>query len=172
MKRKGITFLIILICFLFQSTVFSKFSIFSIKPNLMIIVTASFGFMRGKKEGMMVGFICGLMTDIFWGNILGLYALIYATIGYINGFFKRLFFDYDIKLPLIMIAASELLYGIVIYFSHFMLKGDFQMFFYLFHIIIPELVYTILITLVLYQIILHINRKLEEEEQRSASRFV
>ena len=37
---------------------------------------------------------------------------------------------------------------------------------------LPELVYTILVTLVLYQIILHINRKLEKEEQRSASRFV
>ena len=39
-------------------------------------------------------------------------------------------------------------------------------------IILPELVYTILVTLALYQIILHINKKLEEEEQRSASKFV
>ena len=40
------------------------------------------------------------------------------------------------------------------------------------HIILPELVYTILVTLVLYQVILHVNKRLEAEEQRSASKFV
>ena len=54
----------------------------------------------------------------------------------------------------------------------FMLKSDFHFLNYLRHVIMPELVYTILVTLVLYQIILHINRRLEEEEKRSASRFV
>ena len=172
MKRKVISFLIILICFLLQSTVFPQITFFSVKPNLLIIVTASFGFMRGKKEGMFVGFICGILMDIFWGGLLGFYALIYATIGYVNGFFKRMFYDEDIKLPLGMISASELIYGLVVYICLFMLQGEFNFLYYLVHIILPELVYTILVTLVLYQIILQINRKLEAEEQRSASRFV
>ena len=50
--------------------------------------------------------------------------------------------------------------------------GDFDFAGYLFDIIMPELVYTILVTLLLYQIILKINKKLEAEEQRSASKFV
>ena len=53
-----------------------------------------------------------------------------------------------------------------------MLRGDFAFLTYLANIILPELVYTILVTLVLYQIILYVNKKLEEEEQRSASKFV
>ncbi|MFR5316662.1 MAG: rod shape-determining protein MreD, partial [Sellimonas intestinalis] len=32
--------------------------------------------------------------------------------------------------------------------------------------------YTVILTLIVYQIILRINRKLVEEEKRSASRFV
>ena len=93
-------------------------------------------------------------------------------IGYGNGFFQRVFYDEDIKLPLALIAGSEFLYGMVIYVLLFMLKSDFHFLYYLRHVIMPELVYTILVTLVLYQIILHINRRLEEEEKRSASRFV
>ena len=89
-----------------------------------------------------------------------------------NGFFQRVFYDEDIKLPLALIAGSEFLYGMVIYVLLFMLKSDFHFLNYLRHVIMPELVYTILVTLVLYQIILHINRRLEEEEKRSASRFV
>lgn len=53
-----------------------------------------------------------------------------------------------------------------------MLYGDFSFGSYLIKLIMPELVYTILATLVLYQVILHINRRLEAEEQRSASKFV
>ena len=40
------------------------------------------------------------------------------------------------------------------------------------HVIIPELIYTVGVTLILYQLILWINQKLEAEEKRSASKFV
>jgi len=172
MKRKIVTGLIILICFLLESTIFHKLTFASISPNLMIIVVSSFGFMRGKKTGMIVGFISGLLVDLLWGNMLGFHMLIFTVIGYLNGTFERLFYDEDIKLPIILIAASELIYGLIIYGCMYMLQGDFLFGNYLFHIILPELVYTILVTLIVYQIILRINRKLESEEQRSASRFV
>ena len=119
-----------------------------------------------------VGAISGLLVDIFWGQLLGFHTLLYTVIGYLNGSFERLFYDEDVKLPIVLISASEFLYGICIYVFVYMLQGDFAFGTYLFSIIIPELVYTILVTLILYQVILHINRKLESEEQRSASKFV
>ena len=106
-----------IVCFLLECTLFDKLSFALIKPNLLIIVTSSFGFMRGKKSGMFVGFLCGLLTDLFWGEVLGFYMLIYTLIGYINGFFRRLFYDDDIKLPIGLIGASELVYGLVTYLS-------------------------------------------------------
>ena len=172
MKSKLVLFFTIIVCFLLQSTVLHSVSIGSITPNLLLILCSSMGLMRGRKSGMWTGFFCGLLTDLFFGSILGFYALIYMLIGYGNGFFQRVFYDEDIKLPLALIAGSEFLYGMVIYVLLFMLKSDFHFLNYLRHVIMPELVYTILVTLVLYQIILHINRRLEEEEKRSASRFV
>ena len=172
MRRKIVLAITIIACFLLQCTVFKALSIASISPNLLIVVVASFGFMRGKKEGIFVGFFAGLLLDIMFGTVIGFYALIYMLIGYGNGFFQRVFYDEDIKLPLALIAGSEFLYGMVIYVLLFMLKSDFHFLNYLRHVIMPELVYTILVTLVLYQIILHINRRLEEEEKRSARRFV
>ena len=164
MKRKIITCIFIIAAFLLQSTIFGRLTFSGIRPNLLIAVTASIGFMRGRKEGMGVGFVCGLLVDIFWGGLIGFYALIYTVIGYMNGSFQRMFYEDDIKLPLAMIGISDLIYS--------MLKGEFEFIWFLEHVMLPELVYTILVTLVLYQIILHINRKLEKEEQRSASRFV
>ena len=79
MKRKIVIALMILLCFLLQSTVFQALSIGSISPNLMIILTASFGFMGGRKEGMIVGFFCGLLEDIFYGRLLGMQAMDSST---------------------------------------------------------------------------------------------
>lgn len=171
-KRIFICAMIILLCFLLETTIFQNLALASVIPNTLIIITSSFGFMRGKKEGLLIGFACGLLKDIMCGDLVGFYALVYMLIGYANGFFKSVFYDEDIKLPLALIAASELLYSLIIYVCMFMLNSDFNFGYYFGHIIMPELVYTILITIVLYQIILHTNRMLEEEEKRSASKFV
>lgn len=172
MRRKIAVFLIIMVCFLLQSTLFQSLSFASISPNLLIVVTSSFGFMRGRKEGMWIGFFSGLILDIFFGSVIGFYALIYSYIGYVNGFFRKRFFPDDIKLPLILIAASDFSYNILVYLFLFFLRGRFRFDYYLINIILPELVYTILVTIVLYFVILKINNKLEETEKRRASKFV
>ena len=63
MKRKVTVSIIVVVCFLLQSTLFKALSIASISPNLLVIVTSAFGFMRGKKEGLLVGFFSGLSID-------------------------------------------------------------------------------------------------------------
>lgn len=155
-----------------ECTVFPSLSFASITPNLLIIVTSAFGFMRGKKEGMMVGFISGLLFDIMFSDLIGFYTLIYTVLGYANGFFRKIFYPDDIKLPLILITASDFLYGNIVCLFMFIMRSRFNYFYYLKSIIIPELIYTVLVTLILYTFILHINKKLEAKEQRSASKFV
>ena len=172
MRRKITVFLIIVVCFLLQTTLFQTLSFASIAPNVLIVVVSSFGFMRGRKEGMWIGLFSGLLVDVFFGSVIGFYALIYMYIGYINGFFRKIFFPEDIKLPLILISASDLGYNLLVYFFLFFLRGKFQFGYYILHIMIPELVYTIVITIALYFVILKINQKLEAIEKRSASKFV
>lgn len=172
MRRKITLFFIIFICFLLQTTVFQALSFAGISPNLLIVVTAAFGFMRGRKEGMWIGFFCGLLLDIFYGSMVGFYALVYMYIGYINGFFRKGFFPDDIKLPMILITASDLSCNLVVYLFLFLMRGKFQIGYYFKRIILPELVYTILVTVFLYFVILKINQKLEQIEKRSAGKFV
>lgn len=55
--KRNITFaLLIIICFVLQSTIFRSLSFGGIGPNLLIVLTASLGFMRGRKTGIAVGF--------------------------------------------------------------------------------------------------------------------
>ena len=171
MRRRIVTGIIIIICFLLQTTVFQSLTFADITPNILIIVVSSFGFMRGRKSGMFVGFICGLLVDIFCGFYLGIYALIYMYVGFINGIFQKKFYPDDIKLPMLLIGSSDIAANLVVYFVMFLFRRRFDFLYYLKSIILPEFVYTMVITIFLYIILLKINQKLEASEKRRAKKF-
>lgn len=162
----------VILCFLLQCTVFPSLAFGGIIPNLMIIVTASYGFMRGRKTGLLVGFFSGLLMDIFFSDVLGFYALIYMYIGYLNGIFRKMFYPEDIKLPIALIVGSDFLSNIVIYILTFFLKGRFRFLYYLSNVIVPEMVYTIIVTCALYPLLLLIESHLERREKEGASKIV
>ncbi len=172
MRRRIVIAAIIIACFLLQGTVFQALAIGSVSPNLLIVVTASFGFMRGHKEGLFVGFFCGILIDLLFSNILGVYALLYMFIGFANGYFRRIFFPDEIILPISLIALSDFCCNLVIYIALFLARGRFSFGYYLGHTILPELVYTMVVAIVLYFILLRINQRLEEIERRSETKFV
>ena len=172
MKRFIITAILILFCFLMQCTVFHSLAFGGIVPNLIIVLTASFGFMRGEKTGLLIGFFCGLLVDIFFGNTIGFYSLLYMYIGYMNGKFSAVFYPHDIKLPIILILGSDLFYGLISYVILFLLRSRFDFRYYFAHIILPEIVYTIVVTIFLYPLIIGINTWLERGELRSGKKFV
>lgn len=172
MRRFLVSVLFVIICFILQTTVFKELAFGGIVPNLLMILTSAFGFMRGEKTGLLIGFFCGFFADIFFGNVLGLNAMIYMYIGYLNGKFSPIFYPEDIKLPLALILGSDFLYGIVNYVILFLMRGRFHIKYYFMSIILPEMVYTILITLLLYPLILIVNKKLEDTEKRGARKFV
>ena len=110
MKSKITLFFTILICFLLQSTVISRIAIGSITPNLILILCISMGLMRGRKSGMWTGFFCGFLVDMFYGSVFGFYALIYMYIGFLSGYAHRICYDDDVKVPIFLAGAGDILY--------------------------------------------------------------
>ena len=166
--RKYLVFaLLLLLCFILQASVLPAVAFGGIMPNLLIIFVAACGFMNGETYGLVTGFICGLLVDIFSGDVIGFYALLYMITGYINGMFQRVFYPEDIKLPLILILASDLGYGFVCYCLLFLLRSRLDVGFYVLHVILPEAVYTIVIAFAVYPLLLFIHKRLEAAEKRS-----
>ncbi|MCR5238394.1 MAG: rod shape-determining protein MreD [Lachnospiraceae bacterium] len=148
--KRVIGLIAIIICFLLQSTLFHYIAFAGIVPNLMIIITSILGFMEGRTDGMLAGFLCGLLTDIFYGSVLGMNALIFLLIGYANGALNRVFYPDDIKFPLLFIAASDTACLILTYLTGFLLRARFNMGYYFIHLMLPELAYTIAVSLIVY----------------------
>ncbi len=160
MRRKLTMAVIIVASVLLQSTVCQMISVASIKPNLLVIVTVAFGLMRGRRDGMLTGFFLGLLNDIFFNTVIGFNALIYLWVGYFSGNFYRIFYDDDIKTPLLLISICDIVYGVIQYGFLFLMRGRIHFFFYLGRVILPEMIYTLILTIVVYQVLYAINRRL------------
>ena len=81
------------------------------------------------------------------------------------------FYPEDIKQPLILVSASDILSNCVIYIVLFLTRNRYDFGYYLVSVIIPEWVYTMVVTVFLYYILLKINQKLENYEKRRAIKF-
>ena len=118
-----------------------------------------------------LGFFCGLLMDVFFGNMLGLNALIIMLIGYINGGFSDLFYAEDIRLPMILLTLSDATYGLMYYIFVFLMRGRLSIGYYLKGVILPEIFYTLLVSLLIYPILLGIdtlfrNLRLRKEREK------
>ena len=49
-----------------------------------------YSLLKGRRAGLIFGFFAGLLIDLFNGyeNVIGINALIYMYIGFVNGIFK------------------------------------------------------------------------------------
>ncbi len=166
MKRFFTMAIIILASFLIQTTVLQSLALADVVPNLLLIITVTFGYMRGEKEGMYTGFFCGLLVDCVYGEIVGLYTLLYLVIGYLNGLCRKLYYSDHSVVTVALITLSDLIYNFFYYIFEFLFRSRLDFFFYLRRIIIPEMVYTLLMAVLLYRVLYGLNSMLERYEKR------
>ena len=166
MKRKLILSLILFAFFLLQTAVLPFVSFLWAVPNLLLIFVVSVSFMQGSNEGMIFGFLAGLLVDLTYGRIPGFTMILYMYIGFFNGRYARIYFDEDVKVPLILIAGSDFFYNLVYYIAYFLLRGRIHFWRYLGHVILPEIVCTMIFMLLLYHMLYKINHSMVEVEKR------
>ena len=173
MKRFLVMVFLLVLFFLLQCTLLKSLLAFSgIAPNAVLIFIVSFALMRGDMTGLLLGFFSGLMLDLVFGEMIGLYALIYMFIGFIFGKFYESYSPEKLIPSISLIALADLFLGLVCYVFLFMLRSRLHFKFYMLHIILPEVVYTVVIAVILYPLFYFINELLSADEMRRARKFV
>ena len=172
MKKAIISSIFIFCLFLLQSTLSSMFGLGNIRPNLLIVATASLGFLGGKRTGIYAGFFSGLLMDVCFRSVYGMNAMLYMYIGYVCGMLNKVLFPKDIKLPLLFIVISDMSYSILYYFFQFFFRGKFNFGYYVRSIMLPEMVYTAITACILYPVIHYIMRRIELPEKKGEQTIV
>ena len=162
MKRVVGQGIIIMLAFILQNTVFAALSFNGVKPNLLLIITVFFGFAVSMNNGMLTGFFSGLLCDIFFGEFIGIYSFLFMLLGAFGGVMAKFFYQDDIIFPYLTIIVTDGIFSFVYYVVMFMVRGRFIFMDYLQSIIFPEVLYTLIISLLLIPLLHKFNDFLEK----------
>jgi len=166
MRRIIVNVFLIILAFTVQCCIFPLLPFFTVSPNLLLILTFSFGFIHGNEAGIYYGLLAGILLDLFYSGPFGFYTLLFINVGYFNGICTRYYYEDYITLPLILCLINELVYNLYIYIFRFVVRGKLDIIYYTKEIIIPEMIFSVVITLLIYRFFLFANRQLSEMEKR------
>ena len=113
----------------------------------------------------------GSRRDCWWicSGAFGFFTLFFVWIGFLNGSLSKYYYESYITLPLLLCTVNEFLYNLYIYVFRFVIRGKLDFPFYFRTIIFPEIIISLLFTLIIYRFFLWYNRKLEFLDQRRAT---
>lgn len=132
-------------------------------PSLLFIFSISYSIINGKKEGVIIGVISGLLQDIFFYNLFGVNPLINILCCYLAGTIGEGIWRDRKLIPIITMFVGTILkyLGVFVIFLALDIKID------LFRGVITAL-YNSIIMLLTYKTIL---KFFDREDMRKAWRF-
>jgi rod shape-determining protein MreD len=68
-----------------QEAVMAGIRIHGAHPDIMLLLPIVFGLVGGSERGAAMGFVAGLLADLFVGTPFGLSALVYTLVGFAVG---------------------------------------------------------------------------------------
>ena len=166
MRRIIVNIAFIIFAFSLQICIFPFIPFLYAAPNLLIILTFTYGFSLGVEEGMLYGVICGILMDLYFSGPFGFFTLLFLWIGFVNGKLTAYFYEEYIFLPFIVCTISEIMYNVFIYLFRLFIREKYDVLYYLKNIVIPEVIITLIFTLLLYRFLLWYNKKLRVLDSR------
>ena len=93
--------------FLFQTTILHSFTMFGVRPDMVLILTFLIAVSLGGDKGATAGFALGLIQDCLSSSIFGINAFSKGVVGFIFGNLReKIFFDnFFSRLIFVVLAA-------------------------------------------------------------------
>lgn len=152
-KRRISTIIIILIGFLLQTTTFHALKLADVVPNILLILTVCYSYMRGRTSGIFIGFFCGFLLDTEFGSVIGLYSFIFMTIGFFCGYCQKIYFTDNYILPCVLVGIGDFIYGIYYFITEFLVRGRLYFGFAITSKILPEMIYTMIVSILIFHLL-------------------
>ncbi|MEG1559587.1 MAG: rod shape-determining protein MreD [Clostridia bacterium] len=105
MQKASVSVVIALLIGIFLDSVFfNTVNIVGIRPDALLAIIVSIGFMLGGWRTALIGCITGLTVDVMFYKIVGINAALYMLSGMLAGVFHRKFYADNIIVPAIVAA--------------------------------------------------------------------
>lgn len=170
MKKIFINIAIVLIfifIYVLQANFFTDFKIAGVMPNLFIILMLYIGLFMGRSSAITYGIILGLLIDIFISRELGITSIMLAIVGVLADLFDKNFSKDSRITVMAMVGISTIIYEVGAYLlSYMLLNINVEMLAFT-KILLIEVMYNIILTIILYPIMQLTGYDIEEEYKGS-----
>ncbi|HEX2927827.1 MAG TPA: rod shape-determining protein MreD [Ruminiclostridium sp.] len=168
MRNKVILYAILIFIFVTaQVTFLNSFTIFGVAPNLVIILIVSVSLLEGKIDGAVVGFSAGLCLDAVIGIALGYHALVGMLLGLALGNINKRLFKENIFVMALCTFLSTYFFECGTILISYILGLKIEFYETLKTVIFPESVFNCLLGIFIFVIIILLNRKFVESEDKN-----
>ncbi|MBQ2937553.1 MAG: rod shape-determining protein MreD [Clostridia bacterium] len=170
MKKVFINIALVLIGFLIyflQANFFKWFTIAGIKPNLFVIYVLFIGLFGNGCMGMAYGAGWGIILDLIFEERIGINLFGLALIGIIATIFDKNFSKDSRITIMFMVFGSTIIFEVITYFMNYILYAANIEILNFVGILIIEVIYNILITIIIYPLIQKFGYYIENEYKGS-----
>ena len=142
--------LLFLILYFLQINFFNWFTIAGISPNLFVIFVLFIGLFGGKRIGIPLGLVIGLMLDFFISKKIGISAIMLGIIGGLGGILDKNFSKDSRMTIILMTAIVTFVYEFGMYLlNYFIVSSSVEIIPFL-KIVTIEIIYHILLVIICY----------------------
>lgn len=166
MRKAFINLALILIGFLIyflQANLFNWFTIAGVKPNLFVIYILFIGLFGSKSMGIIYGSVFGIIIDLLFRDKIGTNLIGLALIGILSIIFDKNFSKDSRITIMFMVFGTTMVFEIVSYFMNYILNSINIEILEFVKILILEVIYNILITIIIYPLIQKFGYYIENE---------
>ncbi len=142
-----------------------------ILPNVALVLVICYSYIRSDIEGALLGLAIGLMQDALFSNVIGYYAIIYFIVGYISNHILKAFLNLNVIPVVCLNFIVTFIYGFMIYFISYFFEGRFEIFNYIYHIMLFEALENAVISIPVFYCIYYIDSKLRVREQKTTKYY-
>lgn len=96
-----------------QTTLVPHLAIWGVFADLPLLVVVSWSLLRGAREGMIWGFVAGLVVDLLSGAPFGAATLSLIAVGFLSGLGEATVFRTHVALPLVAMFLATILYDLI-----------------------------------------------------------
>jgi len=97
---------------LLQATLISRVAIWGVFPDLPLLLVVSWGLLHGSRQGLLWGFVAGIVLDLFSGAPFGAATVPLMAVGFMAGLGENVVFR-NVLLLLLTIFLATVVYDLL-----------------------------------------------------------
>lgn len=113
MKGYILLFSMVLISFLFQTTLIPLFAVYGLSLDLSLVIIVNFSLLLGPIRGISIGFFLGVLNDLYGSGFFGIHLFIKSLLGYLVGSLSQSIYPYNLLIPLLATIGASIFHQIL-----------------------------------------------------------